>query len=772
MYAIYFNALLLAVFLASAFLRAEEFPLPLEHSLQHLSDYTRSGLPETGETITLLLAQWQPESKLRLCYTLEPQILLGTPVDWQKTDKGVWEGVTRQSGEAVLGVVGHEQDNCSGTIAGTGQFQPVLEWQEGIPQGRLTEETTVIIRLGDRDKEEASEPLPSSWPDPFNPSALLAAAAVASGGYFFNHWKPGHGGSGGFKPSNTLSWGAIGTLMVMQYGYKAGYLSWSNPAIPVLSVDIGDEQVVLHQEDLGWLFQHINSEDFSEQLQTRLESASLLSWDHYEASQKKEQAFSRVRRLFIQLQDSVDDLLGQPLKENIEKACQSYPIGSTPKEDYDLKKLGVHSVGTREGFHLGLGFLKTTRQAIQFGIPNDIDKEKTKKPIGLKLFSVSFYTAIEVGDYQNVLAYLNSGANPNQIFMDSLTPVLLAVKSNHISIVELLLFWNADILSISEENMSTLHYSILNDSSDITCILLRRLRELNISEEENTRFFLQKNKDGISSVELAIKNDSLDIIDLLMQNGLESVIFTDYKHMNPIHMAAKQGNLRIFQYFLDHGYDYTRPYKRQKSEDEFLLASYNTLYENTIYPIHLAAEAGSVEIVELLISLGESPNRSDTIENTPLHMAAKKGHYNLVLYLLKHPQIEINKENYYYSSMTAFHFACLSGNLDIVQLFVNFNADASILTYEGKTPIQLAQENKHSNVVNFLEGHNECEQAVNQVSCAICLSDIVDAVVLSCGHSFCEKCVEKLRNKACPLCQQSIKNVVPNFSIRDLASDK
>ena len=47
-------------------------------------------------------------------------------------------------------------------------------------------------------------------------------------------------------------------------------------------------------------------------------------------------------------------------------------------------------------------------------------------------------------------------------------------------------------------------------------------------------------------------------------------------------------------------------------------------------PIHLAAEGGHVEMVQLLMSVKVPLNHEDMDGNNPLHLAAKNGRTNII----------------------------------------------------------------------------------------------------------------------------------------------
>jgi ankyrin repeat protein len=112
----------------------------------------------------------------------------------------------------------------------------------------------------------------------------------------------------------------------------------------------------------------------------------------------------------------------------------------------------------------------------------------------------------------------------------------------------------------------------------------------------------------------------------------------------------------------------------------FLLRRGNPLEENKpeLYSgpeIHLAAIQGNIEKIRTI--LNETPellNQTDRYGNTPLHLAAYKGHGALVKFLIS-KEVNVNKENNF--GGTALLLASYAGQAEIVKMLLSSGTDAN-----------------------------------------------------------------------------------------------
>ena len=194
----------------------------------------------------------------------------------------------------------------------------------------------------------------------------------------------------------------------------------------------------------------------------------------------------------------------------------------------------------------------------------------------------------------------------------------------------------------------------------------------------------------------------------LLLTTIAAVVLVRTAFADPIHYAAKSGDIAGVQAELDRGVDVNA-----KSEGgstplhgaaegghgeivELLIAAGADLHARTVpmlggggwTPLHSAARQGHREIVELLISNGSDVNSKDSTGKSSLHDAALEGHKEIVeLLIIK--GADLNTESGYYG--TPLHVAAGIGHEEIVELLIANGANVNVKDGFGRTPLDTAE---------------------------------------------------------------------------------
>lgn len=123
--------------------------------------------------------------------------------------------------------------------------------------------------------------------------------------------------------------------------------------------------------------------------------------------------------------------------------------------------------------------------------------------------------------------------------------------------------------------------------------------------------------------------------------------------------------------------------------------------------LHYAAEAGALDVTELLIKSGADVNSEDNWGRSILRVAALKDHLKVFELLAKH-DADINAKNI--RGNTLLHLFASQGQLDAVKCLARFDVDFTIKNCDGQTPLHVALLKRHREVAKFLI---ECNSDVN-----------------------------------------------------------
>ncbi|WP_353930655.1 ankyrin repeat domain-containing protein [Okeanomitos corallinicola TIOX110] len=130
-------------------------------------------------------------------------------------------------------------------------------------------------------------------------------------------------------------------------------------------------------------------------------------------------------------------------------------------------------------------------------------------------------------------------------------------------------------------------------------------------------------------------------------------------------------------------------------------ANVNELDSNQDAPLVIAAYKGYHQIVKLLLEAGADVTAVDPgMKATALHAAAYAGRTEAAKLLIEY-NIDINKQGPY-NGYTALHDAIWQNNIDIVKLLLQANADLSILSQDGKTPLDFAKSKNYQEIVTLI----------------------------------------------------------------------
>ncbi|GBN40778.1 Ankyrin-1 [Araneus ventricosus] len=331
--------------------------------------------------------------------------------------------------------------------------------------------------------------------------------------------------------------------------------------------------------------------------------------------------------------------------------------------------------------------------------------------------------------------------------------------------VEFLLSEGANPMLSDDESSTSLHFAALCGDAEMAEILLSEKAHIRIESEVI-----------LSAAELAVRENHLDVIKLLLQMN---VIYVDARGKNGytlLHTSAFYGSLDITRYLVSQGADINAKDEEErkpvhiaaekgfKDMVEFYL-EYNYLEDDETAALFLvAANNGNENVCELLLKRNPDVIRIHPSDATPMHFALLNGYKDVLRVLLHygeyynaHPTalLQATKDNDAASLLrkveklftavrnnepsvvedllkeqsnskyclanaqcvrkeTALHYASWKGYEEIVDMLLKYNANPNTRTKTGATPLHYAVKFSHFNVVKALLSNGAIYNAHSQ----------------------------------------------------------
>ncbi|XP_041714449.1 poly [ADP-ribose] polymerase tankyrase-2 isoform X2 [Coregonus clupeaformis] len=362
---------------------------------------------------------------------------------------------------------------------------------------------------------------------------------------------------------------------------------------------------------------------------------------------------------------------------------------------------------------------------------------------------------------RDVVDYLlQNGANVHARDEGGLVSLHNACSFGHAEVVNLLLHHGADANSRDNWNYTPLHEAAIKGKSDVCIVLLQHGAEPTI-----------RNTDGRTALDLAEastkavltgeyrKDDLLESARSGNEDKLMALLTplnvnchaSDGRKSSPLHLAAGYNRVKTVKLLLQHGADV---HAKDKGD---------------LVPLHNACSYGHYEVTEILVKHGACVNAMDLWQFTPLHEAASKNRVDvcslLVSYgadptflnchnksaidlsptlqlkerlayefrghallqaareadlprLKKHLSLETMTFKHPFTHETALHCAATSPypkRKQVCELLLRKGANVNEKTKDFLTPLHLASEKSHNDIIEVLVKHEAKVNALDNL---------------------------------------------------------
>ncbi|XP_041671847.1 caskin-2-like isoform X2 [Cheilinus undulatus] len=217
------------------------------------------------------------------------------------------------------------------------------------------------------------------------------------------------------------------------------------------------------------------------------------------------------------------------------------------------------------------------------------------------------------------------------------------------------------------DGFSALHHAALTGTTELLSLLLEAQATVDI-----------KDINGMRPLHYAAWQGKADSVLLLLRAGA-AVNSPSHDGQIPLHLSAQYGHYEVSEMLLQHQSNPCLTNKAKKT------------------PLDLACEFGRLKVAQLLLSsnmvaaLLEGEGGDDNMDGpsiTPLHLAARNGHKDIIKLLLK-AGIEINRTT---KAGTSLHEAALYGKTEVVRLLLDAGINVNIRNTYNQTALDIVNQ--------------------------------------------------------------------------------
>ncbi|XP_041424825.1 ankyrin repeat and death domain-containing protein 1B isoform X2 [Xenopus laevis] len=248
-----------------------------------------------------------------------------------------------------------------------------------------------------------------------------------------------------------------------------------------------------------------------------------------------------------------------------------------------------------------------------------------------------------------------------------------AAKKNDVLAMTQLLDQKTNINAKNNLNRTALHFAVAGNHMQAVSFLLGHKARVDIAD-----------KHGLTVLHLAAWSADLTILQMLIKSGVSQKA-TNQDGMNVLHFAAQNDKNDIVDYLIK----------------DLQLKDLNIMDKRKRKPFHLAAEKGHIDMITKLIELELFTLEKDKEGNTALHLASKNGHSSVVETLLETwTESEIDEPNE--DGYGALHIAAQNGYTSFVSFLLNNGIESTPKADERNNPFHLALLNNHMKTIDIL----------------------------------------------------------------------
>ncbi|XP_043922219.1 serine/threonine-protein phosphatase 6 regulatory ankyrin repeat subunit A-like [Protopterus annectens] len=292
-----------------------------------------------------------------------------------------------------------------------------------------------------------------------------------------------------------------------------------------------------------------------------------------------------------------------------------------------------------------------------------------------------------------------------------LTPLMMAVRENRISVVERLYELGLTLTDRTKDGHTVLHIAAAHSKDDIVRFLLSKKADPNATGGPNDQLPLHyavarpaaalgviqtllkashkdarlaKDKDGCIPLFLAVEAGNIIACKELLSVNTEAQLGSQRKENGDtvLHACCRKKDLEMMKLLIEHGANF----ELQNDEGQT--------------PLHIAAWEGDELLLKFFYQCKANPNIVDKFDRSPLHIAAERGHTNVVEILTDKFRSNVLARTK--DGSTLMHIASQYGHPETALAFLKKGVPLHMPNKSGAVCLHAAAKGGHTAVVKAL----------------------------------------------------------------------
>ena len=299
--------------------------------------------------------------------------------------------------------------------------------------------------------------------------------------------------------------------------------------------------------------------------------------------------------------------------------------------------------------------------------------------IGIDAVDLNGWSALHFAAFATskiVNALFTKGANPNIRDKSGLTPLGYCIRHHQIDAI-------SDLLQSSVQTYEIpIHLACEESTAEVVDVLIQYGADVNSKHNGTTPLMIACRRKHYEIVQRLLQEQTIDIdaVDLNRSSALHFAVFATSKFITALVTKGANPSIRDKSGWTPLDYCIRR---NQIDAISALLQSSVQKFPSHEILLHLAC---TTEVVDVLIRYGADVNKKHN-GMTPLMVACKHGHYEIVQRLLHEPTIDIDAVDS--NGKSALHFAILTSKF-VTALVIKDAANPNIRDKSGWTPLDYA----------------------------------------------------------------------------------